>query len=245
VLSLRCPSAYNTLLGDFVFHLILRVIRVRALVPRISFFGPAVPSSYSSSGFGPSNLSLQASSAFELFEFGLWSLESFPLGQQCLRVIRVRAPVPRIFLFGPAVPSNYSTSASGTSDLFLQASSASVLFEYGHQFLKLSSSGQQRLSFTRAWVLDPSNRIFWPSALLFYSGSDPSNLYFGLSTLSAQNTQILVAIYQFRCRMSNTKVSPRFATPDGPIFVSSALCRVTLHTFGMKSAPMDASGASH
>jgi hypothetical protein len=54
-----------------------------------------------------------------------------------------------------------------------------------------------------------------------------------------------VAIYQFGCRMSNMKVSPQFATPDGPVFISSALCRVTFHTFGMKSAPMDASGASH
>jgi hypothetical protein len=49
------------------------------------------------------------------------------------------------------------------------------------------------------------------------------------------NTQILVAIYQFRCRMSNTKVSPRLTTPDGPVFVSSALCRENFYTNGMKS----------
>jgi hypothetical protein len=58
------------------------------------------------------------------------------------------------------------------------------------------------------------------------------------------NARILVAIYQFGCRMSNMKVSPRFATPDGPVFVSSALCREIFHTYVMKFAPMDASGAS-
>jgi hypothetical protein len=40
-----------------------------------------------------------------------------------------------------------------------------------------------------------------------------------------QHAQILVAIYQFGCRISNTKVSPQFAMPDGPVFVSNALCR--------------------
>jgi hypothetical protein len=163
----------------------LRVIRVWASVPQTSLFGPAVPSNYSSSGFGPSKLSLRASSAFELFEFELRSLEILSSGQQCLRIIQVRASVPRTSFFGPAVPSNYSSS-----------------------------------------------------------GSSPSNFYFGLSTLFTQNTRILVAKYQFGCRMSNTKVSPWFTTPDGPIFVSSALCREIFHTYGMKFAPMDASGAS-
>jgi hypothetical protein len=48
------------------------------------------------------------------------------------------------------------------------------------------------------------------------------------------NPRILVAKYQFGCHMSNTKVSPRLATPDGPVFVSSALCREIFHTYGMK-----------
>jgi hypothetical protein len=52
-----------------------------------------------------------------------------------------------------------------------------------------------------------------------------SNLSPELSMLLNQHARILVAIYQFGCRMSNTKVSPRFATPDGPVFVSNALCR--------------------
>jgi hypothetical protein len=49
------------------------------------------------------------------------------------------------------------------------------------------------------------------------------------------NTRILVAIYQFRCLMSNTKVSPQLTTPDGPVFVSSTLYRENFHTYGMKS----------
>jgi hypothetical protein len=58
------------------------------------------------------------------------------------------------------------------------------------------------------------------------------------------NARILVAIYQFGCCMSNTKVSPRFATPDGPVFVSSVLCQEIFHTYSMKFTPMDTSGAS-
>jgi hypothetical protein len=58
------------------------------------------------------------------------------------------------------------------------------------------------------------------------------------------NAQILVAIFQFGYRMSNTKVSPWFATPDGPVFITSALCQEIFHTYGMKFAPMDVSGAS-
>jgi hypothetical protein len=37
-------------------------------------------------------------------------------------------------------------------------------------------------------------------------------------------TRIPVAIYQFGCRMSNTKISPQLATLDGPIIASNALC---------------------
>jgi hypothetical protein len=54
----------------------LQVIRGWASVPRIAFFGPAVPSSYSRLGFGPSNRLFRASSTFKLFEDGLRSLES-------------------------------------------------------------------------------------------------------------------------------------------------------------------------
>jgi hypothetical protein len=102
----------------------LRTIQARASVPRIVFFGPAVPSDYSSQGFGPSNRLLQATSAFELFEPGLRSLKSFSLGQQCLRIIRAKASVPRIIFFGPAVPSNYSRQGFGPSNRLPRVSSA-------------------------------------------------------------------------------------------------------------------------
>jgi hypothetical protein len=134
----------------------------------------------------------------------------------------------------------------GPSNYPLRASSASALFECGLWSLELSSSGQQRLYVIRLWALvpriilfgpaaplryssvgfNPSNRIFRPSVLSFYSDTDrcPSNLYFGLSMLSSHLSQNMVATNWFGCRMSNTKVSPRLATPDGPVFISSVLC---------------------
>jgi hypothetical protein len=100
----------------------LRVIRGRTSVPRIAFFGPAVPSSYSRPDFGPSNRLFRASSAFELFEAGLRSLESPFSGQQCLQVIRGRTLVPRIAFFGPAAPSSYSRLGFGPSNHLLRSS---------------------------------------------------------------------------------------------------------------------------
>jgi hypothetical protein len=111
-------------------------IRARASDSRIIFFGPAVPSSYSSLGFGPSNYLLQASSAFKLFELGLRSLELSSSGQQCLQVIRAWASVPRIIFFGPAVPSDYSSLGSSPSNHLLRASSAFALFEFGLRSLE-------------------------------------------------------------------------------------------------------------
>jgi hypothetical protein len=78
----------------------LQVIRAWALVPRITFFGPAVPSNYSSLGFSPSNHLFRASSAFKLFEPGLQSLESSLSSQQRFCFIRVRVSVPRISVLG-------------------------------------------------------------------------------------------------------------------------------------------------
>jgi hypothetical protein len=75
---------------------------------RVSSFGPAAPLMYSKQDFGPSKLSLSASSAFEIFEAGLRSLELSLLGQQRLRDIRSRISVPRSYLFRPAAPSRYS-----------------------------------------------------------------------------------------------------------------------------------------
>jgi hypothetical protein len=67
----------------------LQVIRGWASIPRFVFFGPAVPPSYSRLGFDPSICLLRVSSAFELFEVGLRSLELSSSGQQCLQSIRI------------------------------------------------------------------------------------------------------------------------------------------------------------
>jgi hypothetical protein len=67
----------------------LQITRVWASVSRIVFIGPTVPPNYLSVGFCPSSYSLWASSAFTLFECGLWSLELFSSGQQHLYIIRV------------------------------------------------------------------------------------------------------------------------------------------------------------
>jgi hypothetical protein len=131
----------------------LQVIRVRALVPRNSLFRPAVPSSYSSSGFGPLKLSLQASSAFE---FGLWSLETLSSGQQCLRIIRVWALVPRISFFGPAAPLHYSSVGVSPSNYLLWASSALALLVFGFWTPQIASFGHRYFYFIRAPVLQIS-----------------------------------------------------------------------------------------
>jgi hypothetical protein len=183
VLSLRCPSAGNTLFGDFVFRLTFRmgasskgyllirerflildqyrletlslgqqrlqVIRVRALVPRNSFFGPAAPSSYLSSGSGPSKLFLRVSSAFKLFEFGLWSLETLSSGQQCLQNIRAWASVPRIIFFRPVASQLYSNLGFGPLKSHLLAIGIFVRAPD----LQISISGYQRspLKILKSW----------------------------------------------------------------------------------------------
>jgi hypothetical protein len=80
--------------------------------------------------------------------------------------------------------------------------------------------------------LDLSSCFFRPNNIFREFGfelrtfeSFSSKLSLELSMLLDQHARILVAIYQFGCRMSNTKVSPRFATPNGLVFVSNALCR--------------------
>jgi hypothetical protein len=130
----------------------LRIIRVRAPVPRNSLFGPAVPLNYLSLGSGPSKLSLRASSASELFEFGLRSLESLSSGQQCLRIIRVRAPVPRISLFGPAVPPDYSSTGVSPSNYLLRASSASALLGFRFWIPRIASFGHQHFYSIRVQI---------------------------------------------------------------------------------------------
>jgi hypothetical protein len=165
----RASSAFDIFesgLRSFEFSLSgqqrLRHIRVRASVPRIISFGPAAPSTYSSQGFGPSSYLFRASSAFDIFESGLWSLELSLSGQQRLRHIRIRASVLRVFSFGPAAPLTYSSQGFGPSSYLFRASSAFDIFESGLRSLELSLSGQQRLrdirgraSIFRASSFDP------------------------------------------------------------------------------------------
>jgi hypothetical protein len=122
------------------------------------YYGPAAPPYYSSIGSGPSNLSLRASSGSVLFECGLWSLESLSSGQQRLRIIRVWALVPRIFLFGLAAPPYYSSVGSGHSNLSLRANSASTLLELGFLTPRIASFGHQR--FHSIWMPTAVLRIF-------------------------------------------------------------------------------------
>jgi hypothetical protein len=209
-------------------------------------------------GFGPSNCLLRTSSAFQLFEPGFRSLELSFSGQQCLPAIRAWASVPRIVFFGPAVPSSYSSLGFGPLNCLLRASRALKLFETGLRSLKLSSSGQQSPQAIRDWAPVPRIIVFGLAEPSSYSrlGFGPSNSFLWASSAPALfecgfwsfeslfhntlYTRFLVATYQFGCRMSNTKVSPRFSTPDGPVFISSALCREIFHTYDMKFALMDA-----
>jgi hypothetical protein len=101
-----------------------------------------------------------------------------------------------------------------------------------------SSRGHQRRIFIRPWASVPRlSLIQGQQCLNFDSRVNFGSLEFNsMHTLTLTlNAQILVAIYQFGCRMSNTKVSPQLATLDGPTFVSGALCRENFYTNGTKS----------
>jgi hypothetical protein len=94
-----------------------------------------------------------------------------------------------------------------------------------------SSHGHRRRYCIQPWASVP--RLFLihgQQRLNFSSGITLSSLKSNSILTLTLNVQILVAIYQFGCRMSNTKVSPQLATLDGPVFVSSALCRENFHT---------------
>jgi hypothetical protein len=138
-------SGFRSLEWSFSGQRCFPAIRVRALVPRIVFFRPAVPCSYPNLGFGPSNRLRRASSAVKLFESRLWPLELSFSGLRCLIVTRTWALALRIVFVGLAVPSNYSRPGFGPSNCLFRASSASKLFEAGFRPLELYSSGQQRL----------------------------------------------------------------------------------------------------
>jgi hypothetical protein len=73
---------------------------VQASVPRIILFGPAAPLRYLSTGFGPSNYFLRASSASTLFECGFSIPRIASFGHQCFHSIWIRTAVLRISISG-------------------------------------------------------------------------------------------------------------------------------------------------
>jgi hypothetical protein len=137
--GLSCPSKRTAY--------ILRVQVILSLEVHCSY--------YSSTGSGPSNRFLWASSASIFFECGLWSRESLSSGQQRLYILLVWASVPRIAFFGPAAPPYSSSADFDPSKRFLRASSASILFECGLQSLESLFSGQQRLHIIRVQASVP------------------------------------------------------------------------------------------
>jgi hypothetical protein len=131
---------------------------MRASVPRIIFFGPAVPLHYSSAGFGPSNHFIRASNAFILFECGRYCPSNCFFGLATpWYYSSTGVIVPQIAFFGPAAPP-YSLSAGfGPSNYFLRASSASTLFECGFPIPRITSSGHQ--CFHSIWIQTAVLRI--------------------------------------------------------------------------------------
>jgi hypothetical protein len=103
------------------------------------------------------------------------------------------------------------------------------------QLVEFIHSGHQRHYYDQLRASVPRfSLIQGQQRLCFHLGGDScsSKSLFTLD-LSAF-TQILVAIYRFRCRMSNTKISPQLATLDGPVIASSVLCRENFCAYGMK-----------
>jgi hypothetical protein len=123
--------------------------------------------------------------------------------------------VPRIILFGPAAPLCYSTAGFGPSNYSLQASSAFTLFECVFRSL------ESHLSAISAFIL------------LGYGLLSFESLFCAINAFEIARN--MVAICQFGWRMSNIKVSPHLATLDGPVFVSSALCRDNFRSYSMKT----------
>jgi hypothetical protein len=146
-------SGLRSLKLSFSGQQCLQAIRAWASVPRIVFFGPPEPSSYSRLGSSPSNCLLRASRALKLFETGLRSLKFSSSGQKSPQAIRDWAPVPRIVFFGPAEPSNYSRSGFVPSNYFLRAGSALEFFELGLWSLEFFSLGRQCSCLIRVWIL--------------------------------------------------------------------------------------------
>jgi hypothetical protein len=108
------------------------------------------------------NCFFRASSAFKIFEAGLWSLELLLSAQQRLQDIRGWTSVPRITSFGPAAPSRYSRLDFGPLNCFFWASSAIKIFGAGLRSLELFFGSAAPSNCSRSGF-DPSNCLFRPS----------------------------------------------------------------------------------
>jgi hypothetical protein len=182
----------------------------------------------------PSNCSPRASNAVLSFE--LW------------------IPIPRIVPLGPAAPSYHSgwglrslkfflfgqqrrwlirvMDSDFMSHLFMTYPCATrfagPLVYYSRVFViiyQVYASGHQRhyydllrASVPRFSLIRGQQRLSPNSGGSLNSSKSYRTL---MLTLVCPN---LVAIYQFGCRMSNTKISPQLATLDGPVIASNALC---------------------
>jgi hypothetical protein len=81
-------------------------------------------------------------------------------------------------------------------------------------------SGHQHHHCNQPWASVPRfSLIQGQQHLSLNSGVTLSSPKSGFKPMLTLDTRILVAIYQFGCRMSNTKVSLRLAPLDGPVFV--------------------------
>jgi hypothetical protein len=165
----------------------LGIIRVRALLSLESLFRAFSALVLFECGRScPSNRFLWASSASIFFECTLWSHESFSLGQQCLYIIRVRASVPRIALFGPVVPLQYSSVGSGPSNYFLRIFDASTIS--GLRSLELFPLDLRRLYNIRVRASIPRIIFFGPAAPPYYlsAGFGPSSHFLWASSASVR-----------------------------------------------------------
>jgi hypothetical protein len=153
---------------------------------------------------------------------GFLSLELFLAGQQCLHASQVRDLSPSVWLIWAnyvalffelwiLIPRNIlfglTTSNSGPAVLHSQFRSSAPLL-------------QPTMGFSPQILYNSG-----PAAPSLNSGVTSSSPKSGFMLTLTLDTRILVAIYQFGCRMSNMNVSPQLAILDGPVFVSSALCR--------------------
>jgi hypothetical protein len=184
-------------------------------IPRIIPHRLAAPSCHSSCGFR--------------------SLELFSIGQQ-------RHPVIRVVGFNPSNLFFSADSADNLSEWWIPVSwiTSFEIMPYPcamRHVAHLVHYSRTLFTTQQIYIFRPSAPLRRPAMgfspqIFFDSGPAAPQFRFGwkshlpescLTLVLTLVTRILVAIYQFGCRMSNTKVSPQLATLDGPVIASNAL----------------------